>query len=97
MNYVPITQSMRIAVIGMGISSLSLSILLSPSFKNIHIFERDSAFSQRRQGYGLTLLAPARRALKSMGLLDLAHKEDSPVGVHYVFDQHGNLRGFYGS
>ena len=63
-------KATRIAVVGAGISGLSLSIALRQlGFTNINIFEKDISFDYRRQGYGLTILQ-GKSALRKIGVLE---------------------------
>lgn len=62
-------RASKIAIVGAGISGLTLSIALRQiGFKNISIFEKDGSFDCRKQGYGLTILQ-GKAALKKIGVL----------------------------
>lgn len=76
----------RIAVIGGGISGMAMALSLrTEGFSNVTIFEKDSSFQQRRQGYGLTILQ-GKSVLRSLGVLEEAKKVNSPTKAHYFFD-----------
>ncbi|KAK3238983.1 hypothetical protein CYMTET_51059 [Cymbomonas tetramitiformis] len=64
---------------------------------NVAVFERDDHFSQRKQGYGLTLVYNESGPLAELGLLKLCAKEDTPSRSHYVFDSGGSILGYFGN
>ena len=59
----------KIAVIGGGISGLALAVSLKlKGFERVNVFEKDVDFSERKQGYGLTILQ-GKRVLRELGVL----------------------------
>jgi salicylate hydroxylase len=85
----------RIAIIGSGIAGCTLAVALKrKGFKNVAIFEKDSSFHTRRQGYGITI----QQAVKS--LLDLGISSiidlDTPSTARYIFSESGNIISFFG-
>jgi salicylate hydroxylase len=56
----------RVAIAGGGIGGLALAIALQQRNIPVTIYERDTSFHQRQQGYGLTL-QQASKALKCFG------------------------------
>jgi hypothetical protein len=50
-------RDLRVAIVGGGLSGLATAIMLIQSgCRHVAVLERDEALSQRRQGYGLTIL-----------------------------------------
>ena len=90
-----------IAIIGTGPSGLSAALSLQQAgfLGNITLYERDSDFHARREGYGLTLTYnPSKSSpLQKLGLLEQLAREDCPSRSHYVFDSIGNILGYYGN
>lgn len=84
---------LQVAIIGGGIGGLALGVALKHRGIPFTIYERDEDFSQRRQGYGLTM-QQASKALKSFGITSL------PEGVtstkHVVHTTDGNVVGEWG-
>ena len=60
------------------------------------VFEKDTHFSVRPQGYGLTL-QQGLAALDRLGLVDAARAADTPSTAHYVFDGGGRLVNAFSS
>ena len=56
-----------VAIIGGGLGGIALGVALSHRKIPFCIYERDTHFDQRSQGYGLTM-QQARRALRSLGI-----------------------------
>jgi hypothetical protein len=80
-----------IAVVGGGIGGAALALALQQRGMRVALFEKDSSFSERRQGYGLTM-QQGGTALAKLGL--------QPEGVssssHFVFSPRGEVLGFFG-
>jgi 2-polyprenyl-6-methoxyphenol hydroxylase-like FAD-dependent oxidoreductase len=66
----------HVAIIGGGIGGLALAVALGHRQIPCHVYEKDTHFAQRSQGYGLTL-QQARRALKSLGIRDDFQERDN--------------------
>lgn len=83
----------RVAIIGGGLGGFALGIACSHRGIPFSIFERDTSFLMRAQGYGLTL-QQASRALASFGIQSL------PEGVtstrHVVHTTDGTVVGEWG-
>jgi 2-polyprenyl-6-methoxyphenol hydroxylase-like FAD-dependent oxidoreductase len=88
-----------VAIVGGGISGLALALALQQrGFANVRVFERDTDFSQRRQGYGLTMQQGAT-ALRAMGFTTAATCGAGGIQStrHLVMDQAGRQLGQWGS
>jgi hypothetical protein len=59
-------------------------------------YERDAAFTDRRNGYGLTLTYNPKGPFGKLGLLEKVARHDTPSRSHYVFDSAGKILGYYG-
>jgi len=96
----PRLGSSRVAVIGGGIGGLACALALQADGALVEVFERDEAFDDRKQGYGLTLTNNAVGPLAKLGILGLVAAHDaarSPSVRHWIFSPHGGLLGFYGN
>lgn len=58
-----------VAIVGGGIGGIALAVALRHRGIPFMVYEKDSRFDQRRQGYGLTL-QQARRALQALGIFE---------------------------
>lgn len=70
--------------------------LQNVGFTNIHIYERDREFHDRRQGFGMTLTNNLTGALAKLGLREECQKKSCPSSSHYLFDSSGQVLGYYG-
>jgi salicylate hydroxylase len=90
-DFGPCSSLPLIAIIGGGIGGVALALALQHRGMHVAVFERDTSFGARRQGYGLTM-QQGGTALEKLGL--------EPEGVssssHFVFDTTGGILGFYG-
>jgi len=88
-----IQSNHSVAIVGGGIGGLALALSLQHRNIPFQVYERDTHFTQRKQGYGLTM-QQGTKALKSLGIYD------STIGIHskrhLVFDSHGNQLGQWG-
>ena len=88
----------KIAVIGSGMGGLSAALSLKQAgFSNVTVYERDVHFSERRDGYGLTLSYNEKGPLAKLGLLETVARVDCPSRSHYVFKPDGTILGYYGN
>lgn len=91
-----LTDKQLVAVVGGGIGGLALALALQRAGLRARVFERDSAFDQRRQGYGLTL-STTNAALASLDLLEELRRRDVPSRAHWVFGADGEIMGYFGN
>lgn len=83
----------HIAIVGLGISGITLAVACLHRGIPFSIFERDSTFDIRSQGYGLTL-QQASKITKSLGINNF---ENGIVSSrHIVHDVSGNILGIWG-
>lgn len=88
----------KIAIIGSGMGGLSAALSLKQAgFANVTVYERDAHFSERRDGYGLTLSYNEKGPLAKLGLLETVARVDCPSRSHYVFRPDGTILGYYGN
>lgn len=78
----------HIAIIGGGIGGVALAVACLHRGIPFTLYERDSGFDVRSQGYGLTL-QQASNAIKGLGLLHL--KESLHSTRHVVHDTNGKV------
>ena len=76
----------HVAIIGAGIGGVALSVACLHRGIPFTLYERDSSFDTRAQGYGLTL-QQASNAIKGLGLLSL--KDGSKSTRHVVHTTEG--------
>ena len=89
-------DTVSIAIVGGGIAGLSTALALQRRGFNVTVYERDPAFSDRRQGYGLTLVNNPKGPLAELGLLERCINEDCPSNAHWLFRPEGTILGYYG-
>jgi len=68
----PVTDYPHVAIIGGGIGGVALAVACLHRSIPFTLYERDSSFDRRSQGYGLTL-QQASRAIEGLGILSLEH------------------------
>ncbi|CAN5171715.1 NAD(P)/FAD-dependent oxidoreductase [soil metagenome] len=78
----------HVAIIGGGIGGVALAVACLHRSIPFTIFERDSSFDARSQGYGLTL-QQASNAIKGLGILEV--KEGVNSNLHIVYDTAGKV------
>lgn len=83
----------HIAIIGGGIGGMALAVACLHRGIPFTLFERDSHFNERSQGYGLTL-QQASKAIKGFGLSKL--KEGIVSTKHIVHNTHGKVVAEWG-
>lgn len=94
--------STKIAIIGTGPAALSSALSLQQAgFTSVTLYERDSHFNARKDGYGLTLTynpsSSIHSPLTKLGLLEELARKDCPSRAHYVFNSKGKILGYYGN
>jgi hypothetical protein len=83
----------HIAIVGGGIGGVALAVACLHRGIPFTLFERDSCFDERSQGYGLTL-QQASRAINGLGILSL---KDGVVSTrHVVHTTDGKMIGEWG-
>ncbi len=83
----------HIAIIGGGIGGVALAVACLHRQIPFTLYERDSSFDERSQGYGLTL-QQASKAMKGFGVLSL---EDGVISTrHVVHTTDGKVIGEWG-
>jgi 2-polyprenyl-6-methoxyphenol hydroxylase-like FAD-dependent oxidoreductase len=83
----------HVAIIGAGIGGVALAVACLHRGIPFTIYERDKSFSDRSQGYGLTL-QQASKAIKGFGLFSL--KEAVVSTKHIVHTSEGKVIGEWG-
>ena len=83
----------HVAIIGAGIGGVALAVACLHRGIPFTLYERDNSFDARSQGYGLTL-QQASKAIKSLGLFDLAEGVISTR--HVVHNPEGDIVGEWG-
>ena len=63
----------------------------------ITIYERDILASDRKEGYGMTLTYNPKGPLAQLGILESIAKRDCPSRSHYLFNERGDVMGYYGN
>jgi len=89
-----------VVIIGGGIGGLATALALQQEGARVEVYERDTDFEDRKQGYGLTLTHNETGPLAKLGVLDIVKTHDataSPSARHFIFDGSGALLGFYGN
>ena len=83
----------HIAIVGGGIGGMALAVACLHRKIPFTLFERDSSFDARSNGYGLTL-QQASSAIKGLGIFDL--KEGIVSTRHVMHSTDGNVIGEWG-
>jgi 2-polyprenyl-6-methoxyphenol hydroxylase-like FAD-dependent oxidoreductase len=83
----------HVAIIGAGIGGVALAVACLQRGIPFTLYERDKSFTDRSQGYGLTL-QQASKAMKSFGIQSL--KEGIVSSKHIVHTTEGNIIGEWG-
>ena len=89
-------RPLSVGIVGGGIAGLSAALALQQNGFTVSVFERDTMFSDRRQGYGLTLVNNPKGPLFDLGLLDRCVTEDCPSNAHWLFKPDGAILGYFG-
>lgn len=88
----PPSSTVGVAVIGGGIGGLAAAIALRARGIDVVVYERDAAFFERRQGYGLTMQQGAR-VLQQLGV---SVQGGVVSTAHFSLSPTGDLLGCYG-
>jgi salicylate hydroxylase len=90
-------QTLRIGIVGGGLGGLACALALQQAgFYNVTVFEADERFSDRREGFGLTLTNNKKGPLAKLGLLRDCIQHDCASNEHWVFNPTGKVLGYYG-
>lgn len=87
------SQFPHVSIIGLGIGGIALAVACLHRGIPFTIFEKDSSFASRSQGYGLTL-QQASKALKALGIVELDNGIISTR--HVVHNVAGEILGEWG-
>ena len=85
----------RIGIVGGGIGGLALAVALKQRGIDCRVFERDSSFDERSQGYGLTLQQGAR-TIRDLDLSSALEVSSIYSPSHFIFDHEGQAVAFWG-
>ncbi|MCD8432378.1 FAD-dependent monooxygenase [Tenacibaculum finnmarkense genomovar ulcerans] len=89
----PLENYPHIAIIGGGIGGVALAVACLHRQIPFTLYERDSSFDARAQGYGLTL-QQASKAIQALGILKL--KEGVVSTKHIIHTTQGKIIGEWG-
>ena len=92
----PSSRELRVCIIGGGLGGLSCALALQRAGIRCAVYEKDSSFGVRKQGYGLTLTNNAKGPLAALGLLEKCKEADCASNWHWIFDRAGKILGYYG-
>ncbi|CAM1333622.1 FAD-dependent oxidoreductase [Tenacibaculum aestuariivivum] len=95
-NFPPVANTKNfphVAIIGAGIGGVALAVACLHRGIPYTLYERDSSFNARSQGYGLTL-QQASKAIEGFGILHL--KESVISTKHIVHTTNGEIIGEWG-
>lgn len=63
----------------------------------ITIYERDQHATDRKEGYGMTLTYNPSGPLAQLDILESIARQDCPSRSHYLFNEKGDVMGYYGN
>lgn len=90
-------ETATISIIGSGLAGLATALSLERiGFRHVSIFERDESFGSRKEGYGLTLTYDPLGVLQQLRILEDVANEDCPSRSHYLFNEKGEILGYFG-
>ena len=93
----PPSSSSSVVIVGGGLGGLACALALQlAGFRDVKVYERDGAFADRMQGYGLTLTNNPKGPLARLGLLTECIERDCASECHWIFGPQGEIRGYYG-
>lgn len=84
-----------IGIIGGGLGGSALALALQKKGVSFKLFEKDSSFDARRQGYALTM-QQGGVALRDLDVVDEVKAHGVISTGHYSYDAQGNVLGCYG-
>ena len=86
-----------VCIAGGGIGGIALALRLRILNQKISIYlaEKDRSFSQRSQGYGLTL-QQANKVLNDLNIKRQIQEVDTPNDAHYTYNKQGELLSVFG-
>jgi salicylate hydroxylase len=90
-----ISKFYPVGIIGGGLGGSALALALQANKIPFKLFEKDSSFDARRQGYGLTM-QQGGIALKELGVVDEVKEAGVMSFGHYSYDADGKILGAYG-
>ncbi len=103
-------KTCHIAIIGSGLGGISAALAIinmqnekqssaddATTTYQITIYERDKSFSDRKEGYGMTLTYDPNGPLQKLGVLEEVAKRDCPSRCHYLFTAEGIVKGYFGN
>jgi 2-polyprenyl-6-methoxyphenol hydroxylase-like FAD-dependent oxidoreductase len=79
----------RVLIVGGGLSGTSAALALQREGIHVEIIEKEPVWGA--MGTGITLMSPAMRALKQLGVLEQCLAEGSGCSEMSLFDAEGNL------
>ena len=85
----------HVAIVGGGVGGLALALALHGKGIACNVFERDTCFDQRHQGYGLTL-QQGGRAMRALNVADDIAKRAAWSSRHFIFNNDGDVLAFWG-
>jgi len=93
MPFIETEKYPHVAIVGGGIGGITLALACSHRGIPFTLFERDAAFTDRSQGYGLTL-QQANKSMKEFGILSL--HENLTSTKHVIHTSNGEIIGEWG-
>jgi 2-polyprenyl-6-methoxyphenol hydroxylase-like FAD-dependent oxidoreductase len=78
----------RVLIVGGGLSGTSAALALQREGIDVELVEREPVWTA--MGTGITLMGPAMRALKELGVLEQCLAEGAGCSEMVLFDVHGN-------
>eukprot|EP00041_Stephanoeca_diplocostata_P007921 m.113698 g.113698 ORF g.113698 m.113698 type:complete len:509 (+) comp17095_c0_seq3:416-1942(+) len=89
-------RARKVVIAGGGIGGLALALALQRRGLEVVVYERDAEFTDRQQGYGMTM-STTNTALAELGILDELRVRDTQSHSHYVFRSDGAVLGYFGA
>ena len=87
---------LRVGIVGGGLGGLGVALCLQRLGADCVVYERDAFFSDRKQGYGLTLTNNKKGGLAKLGLLEECIRRDCASRCHWIFSPEGSVLGYFG-
>ena len=89
------TAPFHVAIVGGGVGGLALALALHAKKISCTVFERDTSFNQRQQGYGLTL-QQGGRAMRALNVASGIADRGAWSSRHFIFNHMGEVIAFWG-